>query len=155
MKDTENKRRTAQSCLNEMRIRIPSLSVNEGVARAVIAAFCAQLDPSAMEIADIKCAVSEAVTNCIVHAYKDSIGVIYITAKLLEGRVVRVEIRDKGCGIEDVREARQPLFTTDAANERSGMGFTIMESFMTNLEITSQPGKGTSVHMRRKLQRRQ
>ncbi len=145
MKDNENKRKGSPKPLNELKVRIPSLSVNEGMARSLIAAFCAQLDPSAMEIADIKCAVSEAVTNCIVHAYKNTIGTIYITAKLLEGRVVRVEIRDRGCGIEDVRTARQPLFTTDAANERSGMGFTVMESFCDGVRVRSRVGTGTTV----------
>ena len=131
--------------INELRIKLPSNSVNESLARSIVAAFCAQLDPSAAEIADIKCAVSEAVTNCIVHAYKDSIGLIYINLKLFEGRVVSVEIRDRGCGIEDVRCARQPLFTTDAANERSGMGFTVMESFCDGVRVRSKVGRGTSV----------
>ena len=140
-------KKTSNKIINEMRIRIPSLSVNEGLARSAVAAFCAQLDPSATEIADVKCAVSEAVTNCIVHAYRDTIGTIYINIKLLEGRVVRVEIKDKGCGIANVKEARQPLFTTDAASERSGMGFTVMESFTDHLRVTSREGRGTSVTM--------
>ncbi|MBQ8140760.1 MAG: anti-sigma F factor [Clostridia bacterium] len=131
--------------INEIKVKMPSLSVNEGMARSVVAAFCARLDPSAAEIADIKCAVSEAVTNCIVHAYKDTIGVIYINVKLCENRLVRVEIKDRGCGIEDVKTARQPLFTTDAANERSGMGFTVMESFCDAVRVRSAAGKGTTV----------
>ncbi len=138
-------KKTSNKVLNEMRIRIPSLSVNEGLARSAVAAFCAQLDPSATEIADVKCAVSEAVTNCIVHAYRDTIGIIYINIKLLQGRVVRVEIKDRGCGIEDVKTARQPLFTTDAANERSGMGFTVMESFCDSVRVRSKEGRGTTV----------
>ena len=97
------------------------------------------------ELADIKCAVSEAVTNCIVHAYKDSIGVIYITVRLCEGGLVRIEIKDKGCGIEDVELARKPLFTTDAENERSGMGFTVMESFCDKVRVFSGCKKGTTV----------
>jgi stage II sporulation protein AB (anti-sigma F factor) len=133
--------------INKMQMKLPSLSANEGMARAAVAAFCAQLDPSALEIADIKCAVSEAVTNCIVHAYKNTSGLIYITVSLLEGRVAKIEIKDKGCGIEDVKEARQPLFTTDAASERSGMGFTVMESFTDSVRVTSKLGKGTSVVM--------
>lgn len=137
--------KTSRKIINEFKIKMPSLSVNESLARSVVAAFCAQLDPSAAEIADIKCAVSEAVTNCIVHAYRDSIGVIYINIKLLEERVVSVEIKDKGCGIEDVKTARQPLFTTDAASERSGMGFTVMESFCDSVRVRSKPGRGTSV----------
>ena len=141
--------------LNEMRIRIPSLSVNESAARAVVSAFCAQLDPAASELADIKCAVSEAVTNCIVHAYKDRIGVIYITVKLCEGRLVIVEIRDKGRGIEDVRLARQPLYTTDAENERSGMGFTVMESFCDRVRVNSGCKKGTTVTLYKLLKSRE
>ena len=116
--------------INKMQLKLPALSANEGMARAAVSAFCAQLDPISLEIADIKCAVSEAVTNCIVHAYKEKEGLIYINVSLLEGRVAKIEIKDRGCGIEDVKEARQPLFTTDAAGERSGMGFTVMEGFM-------------------------
>ena len=133
------------SVINKMQLKLPALSANEGMARAAVAAFCAQLDPAAVEIADVKCAVSEAVTNCIVHAYKNSGGAIYINVSLLEGRVAKIEIKDKGCGIEDVNEARQPLFTTDAASERSGMGFTIMEAFMDGLEIISKEDEGTTV----------
>ena len=132
---------------NEMKLILPSLSVNEGMARAAVAAFCAQLNPTAVELADIKCAVSEAVTNCIVHAYRNTSGIIYINVSLLEGRVAKIEIKDKGCGIDDVKEARQPLFTTDAASERSGMGFTVMESFTDKLQVRSRTGKGTSVVM--------
>ena len=112
--------------INEIRIKLPSYSVNESAARAMVGAFCAQLDPAASELADIKCAVSEAVTNCIVHAYNDTVGIIYITVRLYEKRLVCIEIKDKGRGIEDVKLARQPLYTTDAVNERSGMGFTVM-----------------------------
>ena len=135
------------SVINKMQLKLPALSANEGMARAAVAAFCAQLDPVAVEIADVKCAVSEAVTNCIVHAYKNNGGTIYINVSLLEGRVAKIEIKDKGCGIEDVKEARQPLFTTDAASERSGMGFTVMESFTDCLRVTSKPGRGTTVTM--------
>ena len=131
--------------INKMQLKLPALSANEGLARATVAAFCAQLDPSAIELADIKCAVSEAVTNCIVHAYRHEDGLIYITVSLLEGRVAKIEIRDRGCGIEDVKEARQPLFTTDAAGERSGMGFTVMESFTDRISVTSKPEKGTKI----------
>ena len=139
------KRYFSGSVINEMKIKLPSLSVNEGIARATVAAFCAQFDPDATELADIKCAVSEAVTNCIVHAYRDTIGVIYITVMLLEGRVVKIEIRDRGCGIPDVKAARAPLFTTDAAGERSGMGFTVMESFTDKMSVRSKEGRGTTV----------
>ena len=136
---------SSKKTVNEIKIKLPSLSVNEGVARAVCAAFCAQLDPTSTEIADVKCAVSEAVTNCIVHAYKDTVGIIYITVRLCEGRIARIDIRDRGCGIEDVTLARQPLFTTDAENERSGMGFTVMESFCDPVKVTSKSGVGTTV----------
>ena len=140
--------------INEMKLKLPSLSVNESVARAQVSAFCAQLDPAASEIADIKCAVSEAVTNCIVHAYKDTIGYIYITVKLFEGRLVVIEIKDKGRGIDDVKLARQPLFTTDAENERSGMGFTVMESFCDKVRVNSGCKKGTTVILYKLLKNR-
>lgn len=134
-----------KTAINEMKLRLPSLSVNEAVARSAVALFCAQLDPIASEVADIKCAVSEAVTNCIVHAYKDCVGTVYITVRLFENRLVCVEIKDKGRGIEDVALARQPLYTTDAENERSGMGFTVMESFCDKVRVRSGCKKGTTV----------
>lgn len=137
--------------LNRMKLTFPSLSVNEGFARAAVAAFCSQLNPTATDIADIKCAVSEAVTNCIVHAYRDSVGEIYITAELYESSLVRLSIRDKGCGISDVHMARQPLFTTDAEGERSGMGFAVMESFTDKMTVRSKVGKGTTVTMYKKM----
>jgi stage II sporulation protein AB (anti-sigma F factor) len=115
-----------------------------------------QLDPGVTEIADIKCAVSEAVTNAIVHGYRDTpeTGSISITVSILSGRAVRIEIKDKGCGIPDVGQARQPLYTTDAAGERSGMGFTVMESFTDALKVTSKVGQGTTVTMWKKLSER-
>ncbi len=140
--------------VNDMKLAIPSLSVNEGMARATVAAFCAQADPSTCELADIKCAVSEAVTNCIVHAYKDTVGTIYISAKLYSDGMVKIVIRDKGCGIEDVEIARQPLYTTDAAGERSGMGFTVMESFCDKVKVVSKCKKGTTVTLFKRLTRR-
>lgn len=140
--------------LNIISIKLPSLSVNESTARAAVAAFCAQADPLATEIADIKCAVSEAVTNCIVHGYRNSVGIIYITVRLCEGGIVRIDIRDKGCGIEDIKQARQPLYTTDAANERSGMGFTVMESFCDKVRVSSKCGKGTTVTLYKRLLRK-
>jgi stage II sporulation protein AB (anti-sigma F factor) len=145
MKPKGTKNKFTAEVKNEMKLRLPSLSVNEGMARAAVAAFCSQLDPTPSELADIKCAVSEAVTNCIVHAYKDSIGIIYITVRLCEGGLVRIEIKDNGCGIEDVELARKPLFTTDAENERSGMGFTVMESFCDKVRVFSGCKKGTTV----------
>lgn len=136
---------------NEMTLLLPSTSVNEGMARTAVAAFCAQLNPTALELADIKCAVSEAVTNCIVHAYRDAVGEIRINVKLCEGRLICIEIKDRGCGIADVRKAREPLFTTDAENERSGMGFTVMESFCDNIRVQSRVGKGTTVLLYKRL----
>ena len=140
--------------INIISIKLPSLSVNESTARAAVAAFCAQADPLATEIADIKCAVSEAVTNSIVHGYRNSVGIIYITVRLCEGGIVRIDIRDKGCGIEDVKQARQPLYTTDAENERSGMGFTVRESFCDKVRVSSKCGKGTTVTLFKRLQRK-
>ncbi len=131
--------------INKMQIKLPALSINEGIARATVAGFCASLDPTAVEIADIKCAVSEAVTNCIVHAYKNTLGQIYITVSILEGRAVKVEVRDRGCGIPDIKQARTPLFTTDRADERSGMGFTVMESFCEKIQVRSKVNFGTTV----------
>lgn len=139
---------------NSTKIQFASLSVNEGYARGAAAAFLARYDPTVPQLADLKTAVSEAVTNCIVHGYRDAPGIITMTVSLLEGRTVKIEIRDKGCGIADVRQARQPLFTTDAAGERSGMGFTVMESFTDSLRVSSKVGKGTTVTMLRRLSER-
>lgn len=138
---------------NEMELILPALSVNEGMARAAVAAFCAQFNPTAVELADLKCAVSEAVTNCIVHAYREETGEIRLSVKLCEGRLVQVEIRDRGCGIPDVKQAREPLFTTDAEGERSGMGFTVMESFCDSVKVHSKVGKGTNVTLLKRLHR--
>ncbi len=138
---------------NQMQLTFPSKSVNEGFARAAVACFAAQLDPTLDELGDIKTAVSEAVTNCIVHGYPDEIGTITLRARILPGGVLDLVIRDRGRGIADVEAARKPMFTTGGA-ERSGMGFTIMESFMHELKVTSQPGKGTTVHMKRRIVRR-
>ena len=143
--ESKKERSQHKKTVNEMRFQFPSLSVNESVARGAVAVFCAQLDPSATEIADVKCAVSEAVTNSIVHAYRDAIGTIYIKAQIYEENKIKIEIKDKGCGIEDVSTAMQPLYTTDAENERSGMGFTVMESFCDSVKVRSRVGKGTVV----------
>ena len=151
MKPRGTKNAFSTEVINEMSLRLPSLSVNEGMARAAVAAFCAQLDPVSTDIADIKCAVSEAVTNCIVHGYRNTIGIIYITVKLCREGIVRIDIRDKGCGIADVSQARQPLYTTDAENERSGMGFTVMESFCDKVRVYSRCGKGTTVTLFKRL----
>ena len=139
--------------LNTMKVSFPSRSANEGFARSAVAAFAAQADPTMDELADIKTAVSEAVTNCIVHAYPNVIGPVTLTAALQEGGVLRIVVADKGCGIDDVPRAMQPMFTT-GGSERSGMGFTIMESFMTDLKVSSKPGKGTTLQMRRKIIRK-
>ena len=139
------KSRFSGNVINKMQLKLPALSANEGMARAAVSAFCAQLDPMAVELADVKCAVSEAVTNCIVHAYKNTEGWIYITVSLLDVGVAKIEIKDRGCGIDDVKEARKPLFTTDAAGERSGMGFTVMESFTDAIRISSKVGRGTKI----------
>ena len=129
---------------NEMKLSFPSRSANEGFARAAVAAFVAQLDPAVDELADIRTAVSEAVTNCIVHAYPDAIGEIILQARLYpEGRVV-IKIRDRGCGIEDIRQAMEPLFTT-GGEERAGLGFAVMQSFCDSVRVTSAVGRGTSV----------
>ncbi len=149
-----NKFAEKPKAINEMKLSLPSLSVNEGMARAAVSAFCAQADPSSCDLADIKCAVSEAVTNCIVHGYRDKVGIIYITAKLYSDGTVKIVIKDKGCGIEDVRTARQPLYTTDAEGERSGMGFTVMESFCDKVRVVSKCKKGTAVTLYKRLTRR-
>ena len=138
---------------NYMSLEFPSKSANEAFARSAVACFAAQLDPNLEELGDIRTAVSEAVTNCIVHAYPDSIGTISLKCRILKDNVLDIVIRDKGVGIMDLEQARRPLFTT-GGSDRSGMGFTIMESFMTTFNVVSVPGKGTTIHMRRKLQRR-
>ena len=127
-----------------------SRSANEGFARGAVACFAAQLDPTLEELGDIKTAVSEAVTNAIVHAYPDTLGKIVVKAKILEGNILEVTVRDWGKGIADVEQARKPLYTT-GGEERSGMGFTIMESFMDKLTVRSAEGKGTRVTMRRRI----
>ena len=140
--------------VNRFQCVFPAKSVNESFARTVVSSFVSQLDPRMDELSDLKTAVSEAVTNCIVHAYPEKLGNITLRCRILKDNVLDIVIKDKGVGIPDIEQARRPAYTTGGA-ERSGMGFTIMESFMTDLEITSKPGKGTTVHMRRKLQRRQ
>ena len=138
---------------NYMILDFPSKSANEAFARSAVACFAAQMDPTIDELGDIRTAVSEAVTNCIVHAYPDAIGMITLRCRILKDNVLDIVIKDRGVGIPDLEKAKQPMFTTGGA-DRSGMGFTIMESFMTSLQVTSEQGKGTTVHMRRKLQRR-
>ena len=140
---------------NEMKLTLPSLSVNEGMARSAVAAFCAQLNPTAVELADVKCAVSEAVTNCIVHAYRHepdkSSCLVYISAAYTVGGNLKIVVKDKGTGIADIALARTPLYTTDAEGERSGMGFTVMESFTDRVRVRSKPMKGTTVVLEKRL----
>lgn len=135
---------------NKFSLSFYSRSVNEGFARATVSAFAAELDPTIEEIHDIKTAVSEAVTNCIVHAYKDGVGKIYISGEILAGNVIKIKIRDKGCGIEDVKQAMQPLFTT-VGGERAGLGFAVMESFSDGIRVNSKKGKGTTVTLIKKI----
>ena len=139
---------------NQMKISFQSLSYNEGFARVAVAAFISSLDPTVAEIADIKTAVSEAVTNCIVHAYQDSIGVITIHTKIYENRRVVINIRDKGCGIEDIEKAMQPLYTSKPDEERSGLGFSVMQSFTDKIRVRSKLGKGTSVTLEKILSKK-
>ena len=139
-----------QQPINEMKVTFPSRSANEAFGRAVVAAFAAQLDPTIDELSDLKTAVSEAVTNCIVHAYRDGIGDITLSVKLYEGRRLVIQVKDKGCGIENVQQAMEPLFTT-GGEERAGLGFAVMESFMNRLQVASKPGRGTVVTMEKRL----
>lgn len=138
---------------NYIKLEFPSLSANESFARAAAAGFAAQLDPTLDELGDIKTAVSEAVTNCIVHAYPDSIGMISMRLRITDDGKLEITVRDRGRGIPDLEQAMQPMFTT-GGTERSGMGFTIMESFMDKLKVKSSPGKGTSVTMLRTIRQR-
>ena len=136
--------------LNYIKIEFPARSVNEGFARAAAAAFAAQLDPTLEELGDIRTAVSEAVTNAIVHAYPEVIGAVTLRLRILEGNVLEIMVRDKGVGIPDIKKAMEPMFST-GGEERSGMGFTIMESFMDGLKVRSTPGKGTTVTMAKRI----
>ena len=138
---------------NEMRLTIESRSVNEGFARSAVSAFVAQLDPTVEEISDIKTAVSEAVTNCIVHAYKNSVERIYIWVGIFPERVVKIRIRDRGCGIADIKKAMAPLYTS-LPDERAGLGFSVMESFCDDVKVRSTEGKGTTVTLIKKISAR-
>lgn len=137
--------------LNEFSIKFMSKSENESFARIITTAFMSQFDPTVEDIADLKTAVSEAVTNCVVHAYKSTSGYIHLSGKYFENGKLRITVKDKGCGIPDVKKAREPLYTTDAENERSGMGFSIMESFTDKLRVISSPEKGTTVIMEKAI----
>ena len=138
---------------NKFSMTIPSYSTNESFARAAVAAFAIQLDPTLDEITDIKTAVSEAVTNCIVHAYRETIGKIYISGEISDGNLITIKIRDKGCGIENVEQALEPLFTT-VGGERAGLGFAVMQSFMDGLTVRSKVNKGTSIIMKKRISMR-
>lgn len=142
-----------QEIINEMNINFLSRSSNEGFARAVVAAFVSQLDPTIDELADIKTAVSEAVTNCIVHGYKSGIGKIYISSKIYGNGKILIRIKDRGCGIENIEQAMEPLFTT-GGSERSGLGFAVMQSFMDKIKVSSKVGKGTTVTLQKFIIRR-
>ena len=139
---------------NYMILEFPSKSCNEAFARSAVACFAAQMDPTLEELGDIRTAVSEAVTNAIVHGYPNEMGIIMVRCRILKENTLDIVVKDKGVGIADVEKAKQPMYTT-GGSDRSGMGFTIMESFMTSFELISEPGKGTTVHMRRKLTKRQ
>lgn len=136
---------------NEMRVILAPKSCNESVARSVVTAFVMQMDPSVNELADIKTAVSEAVTNSIVHGYRSCKGNIELVCRILEGDVLYIKIKDKGCGIADVKQAMEPLFTTAPEEERAGLGFAVMESFMDSVSVKSAPGKGTTVIMKKRI----
>ena len=137
---------------NSMSCEILAVSVNESVCRSIVGVFLAQENPTATELADVKCAVSEAVTNAIVHGYElNGQGIVYLSAEIDSDRTVRITVRDKGKGIEDVALAMRPLFTTDTSGERSGMGFSVMESFTDRLRVLSKPGRGTKITMTKKL----
>ena len=140
--------------LNQCVLKFSSLSQNEGFARSAAAAFMAQYDPTVTEIGEIKTAVSEAVTNAVVHGYRGTVGVIELTLRYLSGGVLYICVKDKGAGIADIGQAMTPLFTTATEEERSGLGFSVMESFTDLLKVKSSPGKGTAVVMERKLKRR-
>ena len=139
--------------VQSMKLEIESRSVNEAFARAAVSAFAAQLDPTVEELADLRTAVSEAVTNCIVHAYRETVGRIYITASVYPDGMFSVKIRDKGCGIEDVVKAMEPLFTT-LGGERAGLGFAVMESFSDRVRVRSAVGKGTVVTLYKRIRGR-
>ena len=137
--------------LNSIKFTMPSLSVNESTARAVVSSFLIQCDPTVEELSDIRTAVSEAVTNAVVHAYRGTTGDIELTVRLLRHREIYIRVKDKGCGISDIEQAMQPLFTTAPEEERSGLGFSVMESFMDRLSVRSVTGRGTTVIMRKRL----
>ena len=144
-----------KSTVNEMTLTFPSRSANEAFARAAAASFLVQLDPTVEELADIRTAVSEAVTNCIVHAYQNSLGKIRMTIRIFENRRITIQIRDNGCGIPDIKQAMEPMFTTCTTGERSGLGFAVRQSFMDRVSVRSAPGRGTTVTLQKTLSSRE
>ena len=140
-----------RNCINEMKLVFPSDSRNESYARYAVTAFVAQLDPTTEELADIRTAVSEAVTNGIIHGYRGTRGNIQVEATLYEDRTVRIRVKDKGCGISDIKQAMEPLYTTCPSEERSGMGFTVIAGFSDKLKVSSDVGKGTTVTIEKKV----
>lgn len=143
-----------QKIANELKMSFPSVSENERFSRLAVSGFLSQLNPQVDELSDIKTAVSEGVTNCIVHAYRDTIGMIFMQVKIFEDGRVYIKIRDKGCGIKDVKQAMQPLYTTAPEEERAGLGFAVMESFMDKIKVKSIEGKGTTLIMEKTLKSR-
>lgn len=142
---------TKPNPINEMKLTFPSRSANESFARMAVSAFLAQLDPTVDELSDVKTAVSEAVTNCIVHGYRDRVGPVYIDAKIYSDHRITIRIRDKGCGIENVERAMEPMFTTCKNEERAGLGFAVMQSFTDKLKVTSKVGAGTTIVMEKRI----
>lgn len=141
--------------LNQVKITFAGRSVNEGFARAALAAFLVQLDPTVPQLADMKTAVSEAVTNCIVHAYRNTLGPVQMTVRIWEGRRITIQIKDRGCGIPDVRQAMEPAYTTCDTGERAGLGFAVMEAFTDRVTVRSALGKGTTVTLQKTLRSRE
>ena len=137
--------------INEMSVELESRSVNEAFARTAVSSFVSQLDPTVAELNEIRTAVSEAVTNCVVHAYRDTIGKIYLNVRRTENNTVIIRIRDKGCGIENIKQAMEPLYTTDPGGERAGLGFAVMQSFSDDVKVRSSLSRGTTITLTKKL----
>ena len=144
-----------QKLINKMKIVFPGYSENERFSRAAVSSFVSQLDPLVDELSDIKTAVSEGVTNAIVHAYPDTIGEVQLEVKIVEGRRVIIKIKDKGCGIEDIEKAMEPMFTTSPDEERAGLGFAVMQSFMDSVRLRSKVGKGTVLTLEKTLREKE
>ena len=140
--------------VNELKMSFPSLSENERFSRLAVSGFLSQLNPQVDELSDIKTAVSEGVTNCIVHGYRNTIGLIYMQIRIFDGGKIYIKIRDRGCGIADIKQAMEPLFTTAPEEERAGLGFAVMESFMDKIKVRSSEGKGTTLIMEKTLKSR-